>query len=115
MLYDEEANWEEMKMALDFIPEKRGNAALRHEIYRLRMTRAYNRRVKSRPLKKGDFVLRKMEAVGRAGEKGKLTPNWEGPYQIAEEVRDGTYRLSTLDGKVIPRAWNSINLRQYYF
>ena len=102
-------------MALDFILEKRGNAALRHKIYRLRMTRAYNKWVRSRPLKKGDLVLRKMKDVGRAGEKGKLTPNWEGPYQIAEEVRDGTYRLSTLDGKVIPRTWNSANLRQYYF
>ena len=70
-----------MKTALDFLPEKRGNAALRHEIYRLRMTRAYNKRVRSRPLKKGDFVLRKMEAVGRSGENGKLTPNWEDPYQ----------------------------------
>ncbi|XP_056690068.1 uncharacterized protein [Spinacia oleracea] len=29
MLYDENANWEMMKLALDFLPEVRGNAALR--------------------------------------------------------------------------------------
>ena len=78
MLYDEEANWEAMKIALDFLPETRGNAQLRHEMHKLRMTREYNKRVKERPLRKGDFVLRKMEAVGRANEQGKLTPNWEG-------------------------------------
>ena len=93
MLYKEDDNWEAMKLALDFLPERRGNAALRHEIYRLQMARAYNKRVRRRPLKVGDFVLRKMEAVGRANEQGKLTPNWEGPYKIIEEVRDGTYRL----------------------
>ena len=115
MMYDEEANWELMKTALDFLPEQRGNAALRHEIYRLRMTRAYNKRVRVRPLKEGDFVLRKMEAVGRAGEQGKLTPNWEGPYRITEEIRDGTFRLATMEGQAVPRAWNAANLRKYYF
>ena len=93
MLYKEDDNWEAMKLALDFLPERRGNAALRREIYRLQMARAYNKRICRRPLKVGDFVLRKMEAVGRANEQGKLTPNWEGPYKIIEEVRDGTYRL----------------------
>jgi len=28
MLYDEAANWEAMKMNLDFLPETRGNALL---------------------------------------------------------------------------------------
>ena len=69
-----------MKLALEFLPETRGNAVLRYEYYKLRMTREYNKRVVRRTLKVGDFVLRKMEAVGRANEQGKLTPNWEGPY-----------------------------------
>ena len=115
MLYDEEANWEAMRLALDSLPERRGNAALRHELYRLRMTRAYNKRVHKRPLKVDDFVLRKMEATGRANESGKLTPNWEGPYRIYEEVRDGTYRLETPDGRRLPRTWNVDNLKKYYF
>lgn len=93
MLSKEEANWEGMRVALDFIPKVRGNAVLRHELYKLKMTREYNKRVSRRPIKEGDFVLRKMEAVGKANEQGKLTPNWEGPYRIAQEVRDGTYRL----------------------
>ncbi|XP_021765915.1 uncharacterized protein LOC110730418 [Chenopodium quinoa] len=114
MLYDEAANWEAMKTALDFLPEARGNAALRHKIYRLRMTRAYNRRVSKRTMKLGDLVLRKMEAVGRANEDGKLTPNWEGPYRVREEVRDGTYHLEEMNGRPIPRTWNTDNMKRYY-
>ena len=115
MLYKEDDNWEAMKLALDFLPERRGNAALRHKIYRLQMARAYNKRVLKRPLKVGDFVLRKMEVVGRANDQGKMTPNWEGPYKIKEEVRDGTYRLETLDGRPVPRTWNVDNLKKYHF
>ena len=79
------------------------------------MMREYNKKVNRRPLKVGDYVLRKMEAVGRANEQGKLTPNWEGPYKIVEEIRDGTYRLETLDGRPVLRTWNADNLKFYVF
>lgn len=73
------------------------------ELCHLKMACYYNRRVKIKPLKIGDLVLRKMESVGKANAKGKLTPNWKGPYLIKEEVKEGPYRLSTTDGKEIPR------------
>ncbi|XP_021862288.1 uncharacterized protein [Spinacia oleracea] len=73
ILYDEDANWEMMKAALDFIPEVRGNAALRQ----------------------------KMEAVRRAKEQRKLTPTWEVPYEIYDAVRDGTYRIQDMQGRPI--------------
>ena len=115
MLYDEEVNWEMMKATLDFLPEIRGNALLRQEMYKLQMTREYKKRVKYRPLRKGDLVLRKMAALGRANEQGRLTPNWEGPYEIIEEVRDGTFRLQDMEGRELPRTWNTDNLKKYYF
>ena len=115
MLYDEAANWEAMKMNLDFLPETRGNALLRQAIYKLRMAREYNKHVKNRPVRIGDYVLRKMAAQGRGNEEGKLTPNWEGPYRVAEAVHDGTYRLETLNGEAVPRSWNMDNLRKFYF
>ncbi|XP_056689014.1 uncharacterized protein [Spinacia oleracea] len=100
---------------LDFLPETRGNAALRQQLYKLRMTREYNQRVSRRILKVGDFVLRKMEAVGRANEQGKLTPTWEGPYEIYEEVRDGTYRIQDMQGRLSLRTWNADNLKNFFF
>ncbi|XP_048492977.1 uncharacterized protein LOC104903462 [Beta vulgaris subsp. vulgaris] len=75
MLYSEDANWAALRMALDQVPEVRGNALLRMQLYKLRITREFNKRVARQTLKEGDIVLRKMEAVGRAKEMGKLTPN----------------------------------------
>ncbi|XP_056691678.1 uncharacterized protein [Spinacia oleracea] len=115
MLYDENANWEMMKLALDFLPEVRGKAALRQQLYKIRMAREYNKKFSKRVLKVGDFVLQKMESVGRANEQGKLTPTWEGPYEIYDEVRDGTYRIQDMQGRPILRTWNADNLKKYFF
>ncbi|XP_019104863.1 uncharacterized protein LOC109134909 [Beta vulgaris subsp. vulgaris] len=114
MLYLEEANWAALRTVLDHVPEVRGNALLRMQLYKPRMAREFNKRVTRRPLKVGDLVLRKMEAVGRAKEMGKLTPNWEGPYKIVHEVQSGTFHLEAMDGRPIPRTWNSNTLKKYY-
>ncbi|RRT72769.1 hypothetical protein B296_00011348 [Ensete ventricosum] len=34
---------------------------------------------------------------------GKLAPNWEGPYRVVEVVREGTYTLATMEGRVLSR------------
>ncbi|XP_056697450.1 uncharacterized protein [Spinacia oleracea] len=115
MLYDENANWEMMKLSLDFLPEARGNVALRQQLYKIRMAREYNKKVSKRVLKVRDFILRKMESVGRANEQGKLTPTWEGPYEIYDKVRDGTYRIEDMQGRPILRTWNADNLKKYFF
>ena len=75
MLYLEEANCTVLCTASDQVPEVRGNALLRMQLYKLRMAREFNKRVDRRPLKVGDLVLRKMESVRCAKEMGKLTPN----------------------------------------
>jgi len=62
----------------------------------------------------GDLVLCKMEAIGKGACQGKLTPNWEGPYLVYKEVQPGTFRLQTLQGTDVLRAWHSDNLRRYY-
>ena len=55
-----------------------------------------------------------MESVARAGEHDKLTASWEGPYKVASQILPDTYRLETLQGTPIPRAWHSSNLRKYH-
>ncbi|RDX76891.1 hypothetical protein CR513_43075, partial [Mucuna pruriens] len=57
-----------------------------------------------------DDILRK---ITRTADNKKLTPIWEGPYRIIEEVDRRAYRLEHLDGKKIPRTWNVMNLRVY--
>ena len=79
-------NNQALREALDLLLLVRGDAYLREEVAKARMTRFYNRRVKEHPLAVGEIVLRKMEAIGKGASQGKLTPNWEGPYIIYEEV-----------------------------
>ena len=47
--------------------------------------------------------MRKTETVVVFHEHGKLRGNREGPYAITEQVRQGTYTLSTTQGTPIPR------------
>ncbi|GKA49984.1 reverse transcriptase domain-containing protein [Tanacetum coccineum] len=46
--------------------------------------------------------------------RGKLGPKWEGPYEVTEALRDGAYRLRSMDGMVLPRTWNIANLKKCY-
>ncbi|RZS06732.1 hypothetical protein BHM03_00037444, partial [Ensete ventricosum] len=46
--------------------------------------------------------------------RGKLAPNWEGPYRIVHTIRDCTYVLARMDGKVLPRTSQILNLRKFY-
>lgn len=47
--------------------------------------------------------------------QGKLRPTWEGPYEIYDESRDGTYRIEDMMEHPILRTWNADNLKKYYF
>ncbi|KAL4557869.1 hypothetical protein LXL04_036063 [Taraxacum kok-saghyz] len=71
----------------------------------------YKNRVRNRACKVGDWVLRKNEA-SKQESLGKLGPNWEGPYQVVEAQRNGSYILATVTGKQLPRTWNMNNLRR---
>lgn len=75
MMYVEEANWAALRTALDQLPEVRGNALLRMQLYKPRMAREFNKIVARRPLKVWDLILRKMEALRQAKELGKLIAN----------------------------------------
>ncbi|XP_074346954.1 uncharacterized protein LOC141685769 [Apium graveolens] len=60
-----------------------------------------------------DLVLRKIEASG-VGERGKLAPNWEGPYKVRKTLGRGSYKLVTLNDDKVPRTWHASNLKAYY-
>ncbi|RWW24777.1 hypothetical protein GW17_00010913 [Ensete ventricosum] len=51
----------------------------------------------------GDLVLRKAEVNDPTRSRGKLAPNWEGPYQIADVIREGTCTLATVGGRLLSR------------
>ena len=78
------------------------------------MSKGYNRRVQPRDFKIGDLVLRKVVGSQKDPTKGKLGPNWEGPYKVTSVAGVGAYRLEDMIGKAIPRPWNTHNLRVYF-
>ena len=105
-----EAENEKLQLeALDFLDEKREEARLRVSAYQQRIARHFNSKVRQRSFEVEDLVLKRiMTATGVFG------PNWEGPYAIGSKLLNGTFKLITVEGDPIPRAWNSNHLRPYF-
>ncbi|GJV97071.1 reverse transcriptase domain-containing protein [Tanacetum coccineum] len=108
------ANDANIFLNLELLEERREMAALRAVEYRTSTERYYNRRVKHKVLKIGDFVLQKNEASRQEGQR-KLDPKWEGPYQITIVKQKGTYTLADMKGHPIPLTWHISNLRKFKF
>nr|GEU86804.1 hypothetical protein [Tanacetum cinerariifolium] len=100
--YDEHQNSKDLRLNLDLLEERRDLTALREARYKQHKEKYYNSKVCHAYLKVRDFVLRKNEASQQEGQR-KLDPNWEGPYQIIDAKRPGTYVLRDLNGKLVSR------------
>jgi hypothetical protein len=106
-----QVNEEALQENLDLLEEIREKAHLREFTMKQRVTHKYNTKVMPRSFQKGDLVLKRPM---RRDKRGKLAPNWEGPFRIQEVYGGGAYRLETLQGETMPRTWNVMNLKFYY-
>ncbi|KAK9070324.1 hypothetical protein SSX86_010725 [Deinandra increscens subsp. villosa] len=111
---DFEANKQELLEDLETIEEIRDLAKFRMTAYQQRMAKSYNRNLRIRRFQVGDLVLRKAFQNTTNPAHGKLAPKWEGPYLIDSEAGKGAYRLATMEGELLPRAWNAIHLKLYF-
>jgi hypothetical protein len=84
---------------VDFIDERRWQAAIRNARYNLALRRYHQRFVYSRELGVEDLVLRRV--LNREGLH-KLSPSWEGPFKVTEVCRPGYVRLATTEGVPLP-------------
>ena len=107
-------NDELLEKSLDLIEERRESAMVQLAYYQHKLRQGYDAKVKLRPLKPEDLVLRKVLGTAKNPAWGKLGSNWEGPYRITSVAGIGAYFLEDLDKCVIPRPWNVSNLRRYY-
>ena len=103
-----------LRLNLDLLEERRELALLRSARYKIQTEKYYNNKVKHIHLKIGDFVLRRNEASRQEGQK-KLDPNWEGPYQVTDIKRTGTYALADMIGRSIPLTCHISNVRNFRF
>ncbi|KAJ1396654.1 hypothetical protein SESBI_32408 [Sesbania bispinosa] len=108
--FDEDMNDGERRSDLDPLVEVREVAHVREYACKQRAGRKYNSKVIPRKLRAGDLVLRTV----RNALTNKLTPNWDGPYRVREELGRGAFKLEEISGRAIPRTWNLANLRYYY-
>ncbi|GJW70790.1 reverse transcriptase domain-containing protein [Tanacetum coccineum] len=49
--------------------------------------------------------------ASHAKESEKLSPRWEGPYEVTEALVNGAYKLMEHNGKLLPQTWNIRNLK----
>ena len=103
-----------MSQNLDTIEEKRELASIRLASYQQKMARYFNRNVRCRTFREGDWVLRKVFQNTKEAGEGKLGPNWEGPYIITKVLNHGAYKIQTKSGEVIRNSWNAIHLKIYH-
>ncbi|XP_022007355.1 uncharacterized protein LOC110906549 [Helianthus annuus] len=111
---DPQANSENLLQDLDTVDELRDLAKIRMASYQQRMVGAYNKNVRIRRFQVGNLVLRKTFQNTTNPIDGKLAPKLEGRYLIEAGAGKEAYRLLTMDGDLLPRAWNAIHLKKYF-
>nr|CAN74716.1 hypothetical protein VITISV_033046 [Vitis vinifera] len=109
-----EIEWAQARFdQLNLLDEKRLRATDHIQAYQRKMARAFRKRVKPRPLQKGDLVLRILR--GLIGDpRGKFKPSWSGPYVIRELTPEGAAWLTDLDGNQFSELTNVDQLKKYY-
>jgi hypothetical protein len=100
---------------IDDLPEGRLKAL--HEIKKekLKVAKAYNKRVKEKSFQVGDLVWKTILHLGSRDNKfGKWSPSWEGPYTVVRVVPGNAYFVETLEGQALPKALNGKYLKKYH-
>ena len=78
-----------------------------------KMARAFKKRVRPRPLQKGDLVLRILRDLIR-DPRGKFRPSWSGPNVIRELTPKEAAWLTDLDGNQFLEPTKVDQLKKYY-
>ena len=107
-----EENQRQLTRNLDLLEEVREYAQIRRAAYQQKARALYNQKTKIRRFAKGEWVLHRIPEVL---QKGKFGEHWDGPFEIKEICRKGTYRLTNVQNrKDVPRTWNAMYLRKYF-
>ena len=100
---------------IDEVPEERFKALREIEKEKLRVAKAYNKRVREKSFQIGDLVWKTILPLGTKDNKfGKWSPSWEGPYKVVEIVPGNSYFVQSLQGERLPKALNGKYLKKYY-
>ena len=95
------------------LEEKRKKALHHTQVYQQRIARAFNKGVKVRQIKEGDWVLKQARPI-TFDRRGKFKPNWEGPYLVKKIMSKGAAKISDLEGNEFEQPINIDRLKKYY-
>ena len=112
---DEKLNNERLCDHNDLTEEDRDQSLVRIQNYQHQADKYYRKKVKERRFEEGDLVLRKAFENKEELKAGKPGANWEGPYLISKIVKPGVYQVMEMDGTAVPRSWNVVILKNYYY
>ena len=81
---------------------------------KLRVARAYNKKVKAKSFQVGELVWKTILSPGTKSNKfGKWSSSWEGPFKIVKVIFGNSYMVETMQGERLPRALNGRYLKKY--
>ncbi|XP_059302205.1 uncharacterized protein LOC132054169 [Lycium ferocissimum] len=98
---------------LAMIEEKRMVAVCHGRLYRQRMSKAFNKRVRTRLFQIEQLVLKRV-FPHQEEYKGNFAPNWQGTYMVRKILSGGAVVLAEMDGQEWPKAINADALKRYY-
>jgi len=79
------------------------------------VTKAYNKKVKSKSFQVRELVWKTILPIGlKSNQFGKWSPNWDGPYKVIKVIFGNSYLLETLQGERLNRAFNRRYLKKYF-
>ncbi|RVW33947.1 hypothetical protein CK203_082933 [Vitis vinifera] len=91
-------DWAQARLdQLNLLYERRLRAVDHVHAYQRKMALTFKKRVKPKPLQRGDLFLKSIRGLIR-DPKGKFRPNWSRPYFIRELTLEGAAWLMDLDG-----------------
>jgi hypothetical protein len=80
---------------------------------KLRLARAYNKRVKKKSLQV-HLVWKTILPIGpRSNKLGKWSLNWKGPYRIEKVISENFYMVQSVQGTSLLRTLNEKYLKKY--
>jgi hypothetical protein len=100
---------------IDDVPESRFKALEEIEKEKVKIAKAYNKRVMENSFQVGDLVWKMILPLGtRSGKFGKWSPSWEGPFRVIQVVPGNAYFVPNHEGYSLLKALNGKYLKCYY-
>jgi hypothetical protein len=100
---------------IDDIPESWFKVLEEIEKEKIKIAKAYNKRVVEKLFQVRDLVWKMILPLGTRSDKfDKWLPSWEEPFRVIRVVSSNAYFVEDLEGHSLPKALNGKYVKRYY-